>query len=140
MRKSIILSAAMLMLGCTAKAQTIADRVESKEAEEIFSANNEQYFGGMLYETKVFVVPPLYNVQGERLIAQTMCMYDLNKNIHCEIELDVVLNSGFTFVQSSMFHEECHVMLWGRVFDSHGSKFQSCMMGLAIQGAFKNTW
>lgn len=40
-------------------------------------------------------------------------------------------------------HEICHVYLYSKgdaEFNSHGDKFQACMLRLANQGAFKGLW
>jgi hypothetical protein len=37
-------------------------------------------------------------------------------------------------------HEICHVATHGQEFDAHGPKFETCMVQLANQGAFKGLW
>src|SRR6266481_6001469 len=37
-------------------------------------------------------------------------------------------------------HETCHIATWGSEFDSHGPKFQNCMVNLAAHGAFEGLW
>lgn len=37
-------------------------------------------------------------------------------------------------------HETCHIKTWGQQVESHGSKFQNCMVNLATHGAFEGLW
>jgi hypothetical protein len=56
------------------------------------------------------------------------------------IFIDRTLNPTVQQARMTEIHEICHIATWGQEFDQHASKFQGCMVNLAVHGAFADLW
>jgi len=56
------------------------------------------------------------------------------------IFVDRTTNPTWSETELTVAHETCHIKTWDVDEPSHGPKFQTCMVNLAVHGAFEGIW
>jgi len=106
----------------------------------MYRESNKNYFANKLPQNpKIIWVYGLKNDKGEALFAETFCDGEEGSLI-CTIKLDAQNNAAPSTAVMSMYHEQCHIKLWGKALQVHGHEFQSCMKDLANLDAFQDVW
>ena len=98
-----------------------------------YSESNRLYFNNKLPPAKIVLT------HGLKDMATTLCIHADGK-LNCTIEINPDKNPVRRTAIMTLYHEQCHVKLWGSVKDAHGKEFQSCMHDLAAKGAFDELW
>ena len=128
-RTKILICLALAVLwfrGCQVRA------VERCVLEKDYEVFNQDYFLGQL--------PPA-NVEWANLTDQhDMGMTWVDQAGARQIRVDKSTNPVLKQAEMTLLHEMCHVKTDAKELDSHGLKWQACMVDLADHGAFHDLW
>ena len=106
----------------------------------VYKENNRAFFGGKLTEdTVITIVPELRDDHGERIMGSTQCSSD-DGGLHCDVRIDAGYNQVQATAVLTLDHEMCHIKLWGKEFQQHGTAWQACMQEGAAMGEFHDVW
>jgi len=106
----------------------------NQQLKSWYDVFNEEYFSDQLPKDTFINWADLHE---EHAMALTRHLGDG----HWVIRMDRGTNTTERVVEMTILHESCHVSVGPHAeFDDHGSKFQNCMMGLALRGAFRDIW
>ena len=115
-------------------------RYNGIELQKMFDIYNEAYFNGELPSTPV-TWADLPKENGGYVLGNTS--EDISGKTFT-IQIDVKSNVAAITAALTLFHEMCHVATMQAELDAdedtHGPRFQKCMLRLAQNGAFSNLW
>ena len=104
-----------------------------------YAESNRLYFDNKLPPAKIVLTHNLKDDNGS-VMATTFCIRAGGK-LNCTIEIDPDKNPVNRTAIMTLYHEQCHVKLWGiDINHPHGELFQDCMHDLATKGAFDDLW
>lgn len=108
----------------------------NEKLNQWYRGYNEEYFANEL--------PKDTTVKwGDLTLQDDIGLSELRPDGTWVIVLDRANNPSPVQARLTLLHESCHVRTWVRnmtEFETHGDKFQACMLQLAHQGAFKELW
>lgn len=129
MIKRLVLTITLLAAGVSAQPGQ-----PDRHLDEWYASYNHAYFQDELPKNTLIT----YDIHDDRFMALTAY-----EGSQYHISFNMKYNFSNKMGRLNLLHELCHVrqMVEGdEEFDQHGPHFQSCMLGLAKQGAFTDLW
>lgn len=133
-----ILPALTLFLACPARPQTPPVSIQQILTSS-YQEFNRAWFDNKLPSdtTIVYVSIPTWDK-----IGNTDRRVNANGSVHFTLFVNAYYDRDVRESEFTELHEMCHIResLDGDEFDSHGPKWQACMLQLAMNGALENLW
>ena len=113
--------------------KTATDPMTDTTLRQFYADSNEDYFLGQL--------PKNAHVSfGDLSVLDDMGLTFKRADGSFEIIIDRKTNPILRQAKLTLIHEQCHIATWQEELDSHGRKFQECMVDKAVHGAFHDLW
>lgn len=143
MRKATGLTIFLLTVGSIFVYRAFGQSYDNTALTKLAQEYNQEYFDGKLPKNMNvhWADIPREKTEEKISIVSGRTYYDENP---IEIQIDKKSNPTGSEAAMTLLHEECHV--YTRINDTfdenkpHGRAFQTCMMNLALQGAFQGLW